>query len=686
MRAVSAGGDARTVSQIPAILTGASVFDIETFPNAFTLHMELLDAPAAMTWEISSFRDDRHALLAWLNQMRMWQRPMIGFNSVGFDYVVVHYLMQNPSATVEHLYAKAQHIIQSNDRFANTIWASDRMIPQVDLYLLNHFDNRAKTTSLKALQVNMRSQSVVDSPVPFGTTLTREQIDQYLIPYNRHDVSETKAFAMHCMPALSFRAGLVEQFGIDVLNYNDTKIGSKILEQRLGDGVCYYRDANGRRHPRQTPRQRIALADIIFPYISFENPEFRRVLDYMRAQVLTPEDITDETAPVQTKGVFSKLSASVGGLDFHFGTGGVHGSVTGQRFVATDEWPIRDIDVAGMYPAIAVANRLAPEHLGSVFIGEYARLPIERARYKKGTVENASLKLAGNGTYGNTNNRYSVFYDPAYTMTVTINGQLMICMLAEWLSTVPTLRLISANTDGITYQIHRNHEPQAAALCLAWQAQTGLVLESVDYARMWISDVNTYLAETTDGKIKQKGRLWHPDPDSYALSISEASPPAWHKDLGNIASIRAAVQAMVRGVDPEAWLLAHRDPFDFMCRARCDRASVLMLGEREMPRTLRYYVAQRGEPLSKVSPPAGPEGAFKRANGVSEADYNRAMAASGGEFVEAVCTKNKSRYVTRRTNIETGYLVAECNDAAQFDWRNVDYGWYIGEARKLIVA
>lgn len=673
------------MSTIPAILSGAATYDIETFPNCVTLHMELLEAPASQTWEISAYRDDRHALLAWLNNMRMWQRPMVGFNSVGFDYVVVHYLMQNPLATVEQLYAKAQHIIQSNDRFANTIWASDRMIPQVDLFLMNHFDNRAKTTSLKALQVNMRSQSVVDSPVPFGTALTREEIDQYLIPYNRHDVTETKAFAMHCMPALSFRAGLIDQFGIDVLNFNDTKIGTKILEHRLGDGVCYYRDATNRRQPRQTPRNRIALADIIFPYVRFEHPEFQRVLDYMRAQVLTPEDIEDETAPVQTKGVFSKLSAQVGGLDFHFGTGGVHGSVTAQRFVASEEWPIRDIDVAGMYPAIAIANRLAPQHLGDVFVNEYAQLPIERKKYPKGTVENASLKLAGNGTYGNTNNRYSVFYDPSYTMTVTINGQLMICMLAEWLSTVPTIRLISANTDGITYQIHRDWEPQAALQCKMWEATTGLTLESADYARMWIADVNTYIAETTDGKLKQKGRLWHPDPDNYALSISEASPPAWHKDLGNIASIRAAVQAMVSGVDPELWLLTHRDPFDFMCRARCDRASKLMLGDREMPRTLRYYVARQGEPLSKVSPPAGPEGWYKRANGVSEIDYTRVMTETGGEWSEAVCTKNKSRYVTRRTNIETGFLVAECNDASHFDWGNVNYDWYLAEARKLIV-
>lgn len=676
------------MSTVPDVLRGAVVYDLECFPNLFSFHGMLLEAPVALTYEISTYRDDRHALLAFLRQLRDYQRCMVGFNNVGYDYILLHHLLQNPNCTNEDLYALNNRIFaaQREERFGLTVWASDRLIPQVDLYLVNHFDNRAKTTSLKALQVNMRSQSVEDSPVPFGTILTPEQIATQVIPYGNHDVSETRQFAWHCMPALSFRAGLIPQFGIDALNWNDTKIGAKILEQRLGENVCYYRDANGRRQPRQTPRNRIPLGPLIFPYIRFEHPEFQRVLDYLKQQTLTPEDIDDTEAPAQTKGVFKGLTASVGGIEFHFGTGGVHGSVSNKRYGATDDWLLRDIDVAGMYPAIGVVNHLAPEHMGQAFVEEYSRLPIERAKYPKGTVENASLKLAGNGTYGNTNNKYSVFYDPRYTLTVTLNGQLMICMLAEWLATVPTLEMIAGNTDGLTYRIHRDWEPHASALCRMWEATTGLRLEDVNYRALWIRDVNSYVAETTDGKLKRKGAYWAPDPDNYALSISEASPPAWHKDLGNVASINAAVDSMIHLLPVEGLLRdCIDDPFDFMLRARCDRASVLMLGDREMPRTLRYYVALRGEPLVKVSPPVGPEGAYKRANGVSEADYARVMAETHEEWSEAVCTKNKSRYVTRRTGIEIGYVVAECNDARRFDWANVNFEYYVDQARRLII-
>ena len=48
----------------------------------------------------------------------------------------------------------------------------------------------------------------------------------------------------------------------------------------------------------------------------------------------------------------------------------------------------------------------------------------QRKSFAKGTAENAMLKLALNSVYGDSNNKYSVFYDPKYTMNITINGQL----------------------------------------------------------------------------------------------------------------------------------------------------------------------------------------------------------------------------------------------------------------------
>jgi len=668
-------------------LTEASVYDIETFPNCFTLHAEKLHSDVQATWEISFRRDDRLGLFEFFNWHHRTQAPMIGFNNIYFDYEVIHALFMNPNMSVSDIYNVAQRIINSFDRF-NTVYPSDRFCPQIDLFKVHHFDNKAKTTSLKALQINMRSPTVVDSPLEFGKALTGEEIDTHLIPYNRHDVKETKRFAQYSMENIQLRIDMMPQISGDVLNFSDAKLGAKLLEQRLGDDICYERMPSGRKVPRQTPRSRIALSDIIFPYIRFNNPEFARVLAWMKTQVLTPEDLDDPDAIIKTKGVFTGVTANVGGIQFFFGTGGIHGSVPAQRVFADEWYVIEDIDVAALYPSIAIVNELAPEHLGGAFSHEYKQLPIERAKYKKGTSQNATFKLGSNAVYGKSNNPFSVFYDPKFPMSITINGQLMLCMLAEWLLTVPTLQIIQINTDGITYRIHKSYVEHARHVAAEWEKFTCLVLERQNYSRMWIRDVNNYIAEDTKGKLKQKGAYWHPDPLNYVESISKASPSSWYKNLSNTVSIRAAIAYMTQGVDPETFIRLCSNSFEFMCRVKVDRASELRLDGRFTQRTTRYYVSTAGGSMVKYSPP--PKGAkmgdFRRKNGLSDTEYRRIVeTVPQGTWDARIHTKNKSKYETRETQIEAGWRVKVCNDVADFNFADINYQYYVDEAKKLII-
>lgn len=669
----------------------AIVYDIEVFPNVFTFHAKALNGEWSSTWEISEFQDDRQQLFLFWHWCKQNKIPMIGFRSTFYDYPVIHKIYYNPSISFSEIFTFSKSIIDSRDQWGFVIWTRDEFAPQIDLFRIHHFDNKGKMTSLKALEINMRSKSVVDMPVKVETWLTYDQIKNILIPYNRHDVGETKKFAHFSMTAIEFRISLIPTLGADCVNYNDSKLGSKILEQRLGNDLCFYRDASGRKQKRQTVRGSIPLAQIIFPYIQFQNPEFQRVLNYMRSQTLMPSDIQDTEGPakITTKGVFAGLKAHVGGVDYHFGTGGIHGSLSNVKLRSGNQFVIRDIDVASLYPSIAIVNRLYPEHLGARFVDEYANLPKERKEWqaKKGKKcsEANSLKLAANGTYGNSNSPFSVFYDPQFTMTITINGQLMLAMLAERLAAVPTLQVIQANTDGITYYIDRQHEPIAEQICRDWEALTHLVLEDVDYNRMFIADVNSYVAEDMEGNLKQKGRYWYPDPLDHFNSISQSQPPAWHKDLGNIVSIRAAVASMVHGIDVETYIRTHSDPFDFMLRYKTKRSDTLTIGGREVQKTTRYFVSTNGGQMMKTAPAKGPIGQYKKAQKVSDVEYNRIMQETGGQWDERVCTKNKSKYEPVETKIQTGFLVTECNDVAAFDWSAVDYTYYVAEAKKLLV-
>ena len=166
------------------------VYDCETFPNCFTLSAMGADDDTRVVFEISPRRDDREDMFGWLSFLRTNRVEMIGFNNIGFDYPIIHAMMNNPGgATADFAYRKCMEIIsgQSENRFGTIIWPRDRYIPQIDLYKIHHFDNKARSTGLKALEFTMRSDSVEDLPFPVGTMLDSDQIDT-LIHYNMHDV------------------------------------------------------------------------------------------------------------------------------------------------------------------------------------------------------------------------------------------------------------------------------------------------------------------------------------------------------------------------------------------------------------------------------------------------------------------------------------------------------------------
>lgn len=680
---------------MPLSFQNAVVYDLETLPNCFTCAVEFLNSDQKGVYEISEFRDDRVLLMQLLHWLAQFKTPMIGFNNLHFDYPILHALWKNPQMSYSQLYDKSQQIINADDSFGHQIWDGERFTPQVDLRKLQHLDNKAKMTSLKALQVNMRSESVLESSIPFGVPVRLDQMPE-LVTYNFHDVSETKKFAHFSMGAIEFRQKLEDQFGIDVYNWNDTKIGEQMIIYRLGEDVCYYRDDYGRKRKRQTPRHRIAFADIIFPYVRFESPEFNGVLDYLRKQVLTAEQIKDvssaegtEYEAISTKGVLTGLTASVGGITYYYGVGGIHGSVERKIIRSGGGYVIRDIDVASLYPSIAIVNNLAPAHLGGAFSQIYAQIPLERKKIQKEKGKKApeanALKLAANGAYGKSNSEHSPLYDPQFTMSITVNGQLLLSMLIEQLIKIPTVQVIQANTDGITYFIHENYIENAKQVEKWWQDLTKLTLEDASYQAMFIRDVNNYIAVSKDGSVKLKGAYWTPDPINYHQSIADAQPVAWYKNFSNVVSTRAAVAHMTQGVDIETYIRFCTNPFDFMNAVKIPKTHTLLHGEIEQQKNTRFYVSTDGKPLTKRMPGTGPVGTYKKANGVSQQEYDRVMRETGGQWDERVCTKNKGKYEIRETGIIAGKKVTICNHVRDFRWDNIDYAWYVEEAKKLLI-
>lgn len=457
-------------------------YDIETYPNAFTCRVIHIATDTRWRFEISDRIDQGDEFRTFMMQLKGCGARLVGYNNVGFDYPVVHFIMMTPGVTVREIYDKAMSIIRGNDKFGHIIWDRDRIVPQLDLFKIHHFDNVARATSLKALEVAMRMRNVEDLPFPVGTILTPEQID-VLHDYNDHDVAATCYFYVRSLEQIKFREELTQRYGRNFLNHNDTKIGKDyfIMELEKSGIQCFDQTPNGRQ-PRQTIRPSINLGDVIFPYVKLEHPEFRRIHDFFKGKVIT-----------ETKGAIKDLTCVVDGLTYKFGTGGLHASDDNKVFRSDEENVIEMRDVTSYYPSMAIVNNVYPDHLGVKFCEVYKDMFDQRKSYPKGTSENAMLKLALNGTYGDSNNVYSPFYDPQFTMTITLNGQLLLCMLVEQLIKTPGLKMINVNTDGVGFIYPRKYRVHVDAVCDWWMSVTSLGLETEEYSMFAQRDCNNYL-------------------------------------------------------------------------------------------------------------------------------------------------------------------------------------------------
>lgn len=602
------------------------IYDIETYPNCFLFGAICADALVLrVQYEISNRVNESRELMAFLEHLMESHSEMVGFNNIGFDYPVIHQFMKMRNSDAMMLYAKAQAIFRSqdeDDKWGHMVKNSDRVIPQIDLFKIHHFDNKARATSLKALEFAMRSNRIEDLPFPVGTNLTPDQI-QVLRFYNMHDVEETLKFYNKSLDMINFRRELTRKYQRDFMNHNDTKIGKDYFVMKLEEnGVqCYEYGVDGRK-PRQTKREFIDLNHAIFPWIKFNEPEFNRVADWLRQQKIT-----------ETKGVFKDLQATINGFTFVFGVGGIHGSLENEVIHSDDEHVIIDIDVESYYPSTAIAWQLKPAHLPSTFCEIYAFLKEERKKHKKGTAENAMLKLALNGVYGDSNNVFSVFYDPLMTMSITLNGQLMLCLLAEQVMQVG--QLIQVNTDGLTVRVSRVNLPLLRQIVAWWESVTRMKMEEATYKSMYIRDVNNYIAVYENGKRKLKG--------AYAHELE------WHKDHSSLIVPKVTEMHLVDGAPIRETILKWKEPMDFMICGKVNRGSRFILengGVAELQRTIRYYVTTNGGYLYKIMPPL------------------------------------KGKTEERKQAVESGWQVCICSDISHAT-QPINYEYYVQEVEKL---
>ena len=626
------------------------VYDIETFSNCFTYTDYDPDTKEVNVFVISDFRDDSVAFKAYLDSIK--KAGMVGFNNLHFDWPVTNFIYNLLQPTGQKIYAYAQSIISQEQKEYTKQW-----IKQLDLFLLNHYDNKGRSCSLKALEVHLGWDNVMDMPLSH-TTQIDEHLLQQVLEYNLNDVLFTAKFYEMCSEKIKLRKQINKKYKLNVLNKSDVVIGETIFLKYLSDSmeksIQELKQIRGKR-------TEVDLNAIIFPYVHFESKELNEILSLMKStkssgaylknfvDSLNTSSSTNELydklkknnidvkKTAQQKKSFS-FTTNYGGVRLDYGVGGIHGCITPGVYTSSASVDILDIDVKSYYPNLFIQNRLHPRQMDQdTFVKVYSDIFQERvkAQQEGDKLTSDALKLSLNGLFGKTGSDVSCFYDPNVFFAVTVNGQLLISMLLERLFAIGS-QILQVNTDGLTIKHDKKDKERILDICKQWESETQLTLEYANYDKMVIRDVNNYIAISTDGKVKEKGAF--------------ETKKDWHKDNSFLVVPLAVREHFVNGTPVLETLTKHENILDFCGRYKATRG------------WHAEYVYLEGIEEKRV-------------------DYGKIYrflpVIKGG-------TSLKINKDGRVHNLLDGYQTIPYNQITAIDKKNINYSFFVNECQKLI--
>lgn len=648
------------------------IYDVEFYKNFFCVNFKSFDGrDERFTFEISSRKDERESLLAFLKQQGL---RLIGFNNVGYDYPVLHMLIKSPNISLERWWNRVQQEVFNN---RTIVWDRDREIFQIDLFKINHYDNRARMVSLKYLEFTQRWYKVQDLPLDPKQEVPIDKMDS-LVEYCWNDVDFTHEFAKTCINAIHFRERMSKLLGKNVMDFSDVKIGEYLNQLN-------YEKITGKKWTEfknlRTERKIFNMSDIIPNNVDFQTPFMKKFLEDLRGLSFKEWDKNFKFDIVIENGKFrevvkggisspSRISSEQFQLNtiITFAKGGLH-TVDMPRVVKRKQgWRLQEKDVGSMYPKFIIENKVFPQHLGEQWnqsIENAYNYRIDTLKPKLKELEYGSpewqevedeqqvYKLAMNGGgFGKLGSKFSWQYDPLAKFKVTMGCELCLLMLIEQFL-LHDIEVVSVNTDGVV--IHYKNDKQAVVdrIHRDWEKKTEFLLEDTDYDKIVFSSVNDYIAviiDPTTGKktkVKYKGDFEinkDPHKNNSQRIVPIVLSEYFTKDNVDIKEIISTLgYEFIDDKGNKETTSIYDYCIGRKSNSTCHYALIKNgIGEKLDDKVIRYYISNSNEQLLKVFTGGKKQGEISKVN----AGFNVTM------FMEFFLRKNY--------DINISYYVNEC--------------------------
>lgn len=571
------------------------------------------------------------------NQLKEWLKAfdiVIGYNLAKYDYFILSAMCVG--ADIDLIYQISNEIIERDLNGWDIL--KKYGIPTLNI---NYYDcitdDSLSSNSLKNHEANL-GFSIEESKVDFTIQreLTNEEIED-ILNYCKHDVLMTYEIFKKVLPYYTSHVDLCKLICKKypekyknfkkLLKFSNTKLAAIYLNAKEVPGI----------------RESEWLQDDILDKCEerMDLSKWQDVVEWYRSRtrylhkLLQETLISNDWTKYSKELTNSKLIINRYDMEITISMGGIHGCVVGFNEFKN----LIDIDVKSMYPNIMRHWDLISRAVDNK--EDFSRMIDERVALKEiDPVMASCLKIILNSVYGGMGNRYISLYDPQYSHSVCIVGQL--CLLALMSKIAEYVdKFVQINTDGIFIVLNDSSKLDLIKEKVKeWEKETSLEMDYGYFNRMWQSDVNNYLIEDTKGKVKGKGR-------KYVLTrnCSNVEIPLYQ----NYACTYAVREYFLNNIEPAETINKLTNAIEFQITTKITSAfeGAIFNGKKIHGNTFRGFAHKNGYKLEKMS--------------------KKGVPNKIGGIPEKFCIYNKEVI-----NMKIG-------DA---EW--LDKNWYIEEAKRLI--
>lgn len=604
------------------------VYDIEIFPNCFSLTIKNTETKEFQFFELSNRKNNLVDLVPLFLDKRY---IFCGYNNIHYDNPIVNFIIEyketlkkSTRLDIEYNLFQLSQTIIKGDLEKWKRWKYANNFETLDL--LTMLFSQKLRVGLKEMQVTMKYSNVQEYDGDFEAPIPEEDIPK-MIQYNINDVNSTEELLYRCENDIKLRLNIEEEYGIKALNKDGVNLGMEILKTKYLEKT--HKTWNNIKDLR-SPCDKIALNEIILPFIKFDNPILKDLLNEMKQQVVSPD----------RKGYNKHFLMD--NLEYSVGVGGIHSVNKPSIFIAKEDEVISDVDVASLYPSLIIEYGFYPPHLGKEFLEVYKGIKDERieAKHNGNKLKNLTLKLSINGLSGNLQSEFSWCYSPKTVMRIRINGQLLLLMLAEKLISIGC-QIIQANTDGLFVLRKKKDEQKFKDVCKWWENLTRLELEEDRFERFYQFAINDYLGviegykDSKNPKLLKKKGLFI---DSVTLG----------KGMQPMIIPKAINANLADNISVEETIRNCKDINEFITYQKVDKKFAVQYMNKFITHINRYYVSTNGGYLYKC-----------------EVEGNK---------------------IVKFANMLTASGVTLCNDITAIKEfpKNINYKYYIKEANKIL--